>query len=169
MREPLSVYTAASYPIAGAVSGLVVGGPLSWVWAASMALLGLATAWFHWTGGPPSSDADHATMNAVLVTLATGAVGAPVWMIVVGAVAAAGVVELWLDRPNRVLLAGLGWVAVCDAVASGHELLGFGGFALIGFAFAVWQVKTDRTHAVWHVLTGIGLALLWAGSVGGTP
>lgn len=165
VREPWSTASALLFPVAGALALAFDTSGETVVFAVTMGLLGVATALYHALAQPWANDLDHAMMNAALAALATGAAGGGAWLMVVGAVAAAGVVEYWLDRPNRPFVAALGWVAFVGAWASGGAFFAVAGFVCTASAFVAWLEGGDRFHAAWHALISVGLLAWWAGAV----
>lgn len=172
-REPWSAWSGWLYPLAGATLYALDSTYSTLVLAAALALLGVGTFAFHWW---PDSDTtqslDHAGMNATYAVLATAAVGGNLVALLVAASLALAAELVW-DRPNRALMGAL----VFLTLVATWSPLSVAGFSLLGVGFAVWQIRDplslgpirltpDTGHALWHLLTAAGTALLY---LGGTP
>lgn len=161
-NDPLSVLTAAAYPLAGvSMAELSLWRPESLVMLAALTLLGAGTAAHHWTGlsDRRGQDLDHAGMVATYAALATAAVGPWYWMLGAAAVGAV-LVEYAYDLPNRALLGACVWIAIVAGFVSGvWWITGFG--VLFMATGAALQPGGDLEHSAWHVLTAIGTALLY--------
>lgn len=160
--EPVSAWTALAYVGAGVVVFVVQGDGESAVFAAALAFLGVGTFLYHYRRGVGwTRDLDHAAMNAAYLALATGAVGGPWWTMALAAAAGAMVVEYVLDHPNRVLMGTLVWIALVAGLFTGSLPLTVAGVILMGLGFAAWNLEGDGWHAVWHLLTATGTALMY--------
>lgn len=167
----VSAWTGLAYPAAGLALYGYLQTPESAVFAAALALLGFGTWAFHigdWQEW--ESDADHAGMNAVYLTLATfAATGSVVFMVV--AFIGALYIEYVRDHPNRVLM-GFTVFLTFGAGFQQRPTLALAGFALMAAGFAAWGIREqtpvgpvivtpDLSHGLWHLGTAIGTPLLY--------
>lgn len=161
MREPISAVTALAYVATGAALVTRSTSLEAIVFAVALAFLAFGTGLFHARKSERTRDFDHAGMNAALVALATYAAGGTWWLMAVGAIAAAVVVEFMMDHPNRVLMGAMVWIGLVAAFAAGNVWELMAAIVLMGSGFALWQFETDWAHGAWHVLTAAGMGLLF--------
>lgn len=161
---PWSIGSSAAYSVAAWV--IARSGPTApdVVMAVALTVLAVGSAWFHLSGdGTFGQEIDHAGMDATFAALAVYAVGGPWWIMAVAAVGAALALEVILDRRNRVFVGTCLALAAIATAAGGAVLTVLAALAVMGGSFAIWHLRTDRAHAVWHVGTAVGLYLLWTG------
>lgn len=164
LREPISTVTAVAYLAAGGVLYWRIPTPEAAVFGLALAALAVGTAAYHALKTEPSNDLDHAGMIAALLALATQAVGGAWWLMAIGAGAGGWVIAFRLDataKAVRIVIGLLVWISLVAAfVAGAHGRLA-ASVAFLGTGFAAWHVEGDGWHGVWHILTAVGLGLLY--------
>lgn len=171
-KEPWSVATAATYPLAGLWPLITRPSWETIVFCGALLVLAAGTAWHHWTGltDPRGQDLDHAGMNAVYLALATFALGAG-WPWMVASVLLGVVwVEFLADYENYAMLGACTWLATVVGFTAGQRWHAGGGLALMAAGFVLWNIANstdtpahkDLAHGLgWHNLTAFGTVLLY--------
>ena len=136
-----------------------------WLLCASLVILALGSAYFHWNMTRASALPDEIGMYAVMVTLIGGYAGAPAAVILIGWVAF-GVAAKWI--PSFPVLGTLGAVLVIELAAKGQY--GLMVAAMVLFSVALFARQKDNPvghgplHAVvWHTFTALMFLFLGLG------
>ena len=166
LNEPISAFTSFFYMASGVWMAAAINSPEALVMA--FCLFGLFAGSFalHAYYGEAQRSLDYSMMNATFAALATMAAGGPWWVMAIGAIAAAVVLEYIMDIWNYPVMGILMWIIMVAGFTTFPLVTGIGvGLMLLGFAS--WFIKTDLTHGlIWHGLTAAGIPFLFLG-IGG--
>lgn len=160
--EPISTWTGLAYGVVGVLLWLELGTPEAAVMALCLVALTAGTVAMHYRWTEEASRADNAAMNATylaLLTLALGGGAVPMGLAALGGAA----LEVWTDRPNRVLMGVCVWGGIVAGMVGSASTLTVSGVILMTAGFFFWLQKSDVSHGLWHLLTAPGTALLYLG------
>jgi len=164
IAEPVNAWSNLAYIIGGAVAFILSGTLSSVIFALSMTALGIGSFLYHAIPSRKSARLDHFGIYAVFSSLLLLALGAISLM--------AGLVS-WAfaykfsHRIETDLNATTGVVGILAFLAVGISTMSLFGLGFIGVAFIVWHLDIRGWllgrygHGIWHILTAIGITLLF--------
>lgn len=163
----------AVYPVLGIGTAVVLGHPSAWAFAATMTVLGLGSAAYHWWGTPQTRNLDWFGMVFVLTGLAILAAdpfNPGIWLWIVGLGLVVTVCLIYgLQRVGDNWMLGLllGLVAL-PAMLAGPTPMWLAIASMGCFLIAKWFHHQDAhptlgkyAHSIWHDGTGVAFTLMF--------
>lgn len=181
MIGPRNTLSNLAYPVVGIVMVLLMDSSASRVFALSMLLLGLGSAWYHWTKTLKANRADWFGMLSVFWALSLHGLnpaGTDIWIsMLVGCTAMAAVCVYALKQvgANR-LIAWLLVISGLPATFTGDWRLVVVSLAAFALSFALWHADKRKLwvvglwgHALWHVGTALAFGLMYLAQLSMNP
>lgn len=165
---PLNTWSNAAYLLAALWLILTAHDDTRWVMAAALTLLGIGSAGYHGTKTTGWNNLDWAGMFACMTVLVVHGLFPRAPGLALGATSITVVVTAlyaW-SRHFDLMMGGLFLAAAIPSALHGNAALVLLATALFAVAYGCWQLDQRRVltrtgHALWHVLTGAAMALLY--------